>query len=88
MSSNAFDVQIPATEVQIAEAIRLSDPDTADTIRRLAFERDKLVGILRRIRGKLEEMEPADDTFETRGLILDIKMALNSRSAPESGEPS
>ena len=42
MSSNAYDIQVPATEVQIAEAIRVSDPAVADVIRRLAFERDKL----------------------------------------------
>ncbi len=43
MTSAPFDVQIPPTEPQIAEAIRVSDPDTADTIRRLAFQRDRLV---------------------------------------------
>lgn len=42
MTSNAFDVQVPATEVAIAEAILDSEPNTANTIRRLAFERDKL----------------------------------------------
>ena len=42
MTSNDFDIQIAATEIQIAEAIRVSDPETAATIRRLAFERDGL----------------------------------------------
>lgn len=42
MSSAPFDVQRQATEIEISEAIRCSDPDTADTIRRLAFERDRL----------------------------------------------
>lgn len=42
MSSAPFDVQIPATEQQIAESISVSDPDTADIIRRLAYERDRL----------------------------------------------
>src|SRR5690242_19184646 len=42
MTSNACDIQIPATEIQVAEAIRFSDPDTADTIRRMAFELDVL----------------------------------------------
>jgi len=42
MTSAPFDVQIPATEIAIAEAVSVSDPDTADTLRRLAFERDGL----------------------------------------------
>jgi hypothetical protein len=42
MSSNAYDIEKPATESDIAEAIMVSDPDTADTIRRLAYERDEL----------------------------------------------
>lgn len=42
MSSAPFDIQIPATEIQIAEAIRLACPEEADVIRRLAFERDRL----------------------------------------------
>lgn len=42
MSSSPFDVQRPATEVEIGDAIHSSDPATSDTIRRLAFERDKL----------------------------------------------
>ena len=42
MTKPAFDLQVPATEIQIAEAIKVSDPDTVNIIRRLAFERDRL----------------------------------------------
>lgn len=42
MTSAPYDVQIPPTEIQIAEAICVSDPDTADVIRRLAFQHDRL----------------------------------------------
>ena len=57
MTSNACDIQIPATEIQIAEAIRTSGSETADTIRRLAFERDRLQGEAQRLKARLDEIE-------------------------------
>src|SRR3990167_2557637 len=50
MTSASYDVQIPATEQQIAEAIRWSSDPDADTVRRLAFERDRLKEELLRLR--------------------------------------
>jgi hypothetical protein len=45
MTSPAFDVQIPATENEIAEAIR----NMADTIRRVALDRDRLQAVINRL---------------------------------------
>ena len=53
MTSPAFDVQIPATEIEIAEAIRVSDPDVANTVCRLAFQRDRLVAKIKRLRAAI-----------------------------------
>ena len=70
MTSNAFDVQIPATEVQIAEAIAVSDPETADTMRRLAFERDQLRAQStpkRRIEGEMAKHDQRREWGEGHG---------------------
>jgi hypothetical protein len=42
MSSERFDVSVPATEIEVAEAINATDAVPVGTIRRLAFERDRL----------------------------------------------
>ena len=52
MTSHASDVHIPATETEIAAAVIVSDPDVADTIRRLAFQRDELLEEIERLRTK------------------------------------
>ena len=55
MTSPAFDLQVPATEIEIAEAIKVSDPDVADTIRRLAFQRDRLVTEIQRLQAENDD---------------------------------
>lgn len=40
MRGNTVDVQVPATELEIAEALRWADDITSAVIRKLAFERD------------------------------------------------
>lgn len=41
------DIHIPASEVEIAESIRWASEKDCVTIRKLAFERDKLLGLLK-----------------------------------------
>lgn len=66
MTSSPYDVQIPATEIQIAEAIRVSDHVVADVIRRLVFERDQLRTANHHMRGLLET---AVDAHECGGSV-------------------
>jgi hypothetical protein len=70
MSGAPYDVQIPATESQIAEAIRLSCPEEADTIRRLAFERDSLRERLGRLVAHYERMSQHFMPGDIRGPMM------------------
>lgn len=70
MSSVPFDVQIPATEIQVAEAIRLSSPEEADVIRRLAFERDSLRERLGRLAAHYERMSQHFMPGDIRGPMM------------------
>jgi hypothetical protein len=69
MTSPAFDLQISATEIEIAEAIKVSDPDVADTIRRLAFQRDRLVTEIERLQAIVNKLPHMDD-IETAILAI------------------
>ncbi len=70
MSSAPYDVQIPATEIQIAEAIRLACPEEADVIRRLAFERDSLRERLGRLVAHYERMSELFMPGDIRGPMM------------------
>jgi len=60
MSSNPCDIEKPATESDIAEAISVSDPDTADTVLRLAYQRDSLQDRLRAASGGCRILSEGD----------------------------
>lgn len=52
-----FDIQIPATEQQIAEAIRWAADHDANVIRRLAFEQDRLKEEIEYLKSQLAEQD-------------------------------
>jgi hypothetical protein len=72
MTIPAFEVHIPATEIEIASAIKASDPWVADIIRKLAFERDRLVGLVDRhaaeINRRRGEMAVAREFLDEQGV--------------------
>jgi len=83
MSSAPFDVQRPATEIQISEAIRVSDPDTEDTIRRLAFERDRLQAENQRLQAIVDRLPKTAD-----GVPIVNEMTVWTWSRGETPKPA
>lgn len=58
------DIEIPATEIQIAELMSVLAPAGAIILRKMAFERDKLKQDVERLNKELEWIEGTDGDEE------------------------